>query len=105
MRDFKLIEIINEEEVKEHFSFIHSLYPNEHQRIFFDDNTKFMLEKLTYPRVFLYEKIQIEGRGIIQWRLIRRFNKFPADLEGDQGPMKVLSPCFQYFVDIDREIN
>jgi hypothetical protein len=64
-----------------------------------------MLEKLTYPRVFLYEKILIEGRGAIQWRLIRRFNKYPADLECDQGPLKVLSPCFSYFVDIDRENN
>ena len=63
LREFKLIEIINEEEVKEHFNFIHPLYLNENQKIMFDTNTNYMLEKLTYPRVFLYEKVAVEGRG------------------------------------------
>ena len=61
LREFKLIEIINEDEVKEHIQFIHPVYPNEHQRIFFSDNNQYMLEKFTHPRVFIYEKIEVDG--------------------------------------------
>jgi hypothetical protein len=78
-----LIEIIHEDEVKEHISFIHPVYPNENQRIFFNENTQYMLEKFTHPRVFIYERIEVEGRGQVHWRQIRRLNKFPADLDAD----------------------
>lgn len=94
LREFRLIEIMNEDEVKEHINFIHPIYPNEHQRIFFNENSHYMLEKFTHPRVFIYERIEIEGRGQVHWRLVRRLNKFPADLEADSGPLKIMSPCF-----------
>lgn len=48
---------MNEEEVKEHFTFIHNYYQNDNQRIFFNDNNMYMLEKLTLPRVLLYKKV------------------------------------------------
>lgn len=105
LRKFKLIEIMNEEEVKVHISFYHHVYPNMHHRIYFNDNTQYMLEKLPYPRIFLYEKVEILGESNVQWRLLRRFNKYPADLESDEGPLKVLSPCFSLFMDLDRADN
>jgi hypothetical protein len=30
--------------------------------MFFNDKADFMLEKLSYPRIFLYEKVAIEGK-------------------------------------------
>ena len=44
-----------------------------------------MLEKLHHPRIFIYEKVTAnEGAyNRVQWRLVKRFNKFPQDLENE----------------------
>jgi hypothetical protein len=70
------------------------LYTSENQRIFFNEKADFMLEKLSYPRIFLYEKVAAEGKIQVHWRILKRFNKYPADLEGSRGPLRILSPCF-----------
>lgn len=45
--NFKLIEIMNEFEVKEHFTFIHPFYGiGKYQRIYISDNMEYMLERL-----------------------------------------------------------
>ena len=81
-REFRLIEIVNEKEVMEHASFVHSFYPGKKQRFYFDDINQFMLEKLSHPRVFLYKMDQDTSQGTkIKWHLIKRFAKFPEDLE------------------------
>jgi hypothetical protein len=47
---------MNENEVKEHLVFVHPYYLHERQRLYFDTNHQYMLEKLAHPRVFLYER-------------------------------------------------
>ena len=45
--NFKMIEIINEYEVKEHFTFTHPFYGvGNYQRIYFSDDLEYMLERL-----------------------------------------------------------
>ena len=104
-REFRLIEILNECEVKEHLVFVHSFYFNQQQRLYFDSQNKYMIEKLGYPRIFLYEKQESKMRRRIKWRCIKRFNKFPEDLENESGLLRSLSPTFQYFLSVDRSNN
>jgi len=55
--NFKLIEILNEFEVKEHFTFIHPFYgKGSYQRIFLSDNLEYMFERLVNQRCYLYHK-------------------------------------------------
>jgi hypothetical protein len=51
-----VIEIINENEVKEHCIFVHPVLSDKNQRIFFDINLHFMLEIIDNLRVTLYRK-------------------------------------------------
>lgn len=45
--NFKMIEIVNEYEVKEHFTFTHAFYgTGNYQRIYFSENMEYMLERL-----------------------------------------------------------
>lgn len=53
-----------------------------------------MLEKLGHPRVFLYEKEESRMRRTIKWRCLRRFSKYPEELENDSGFLRALSPSF-----------
>jgi hypothetical protein len=64
-----------------------------------------MLEKLGHPRVFLYEKEENKMKRSIKWKCLRRFNKFPEDLENDSGYLRSMSPSFQQFIDINRTTN
>jgi len=64
-----------------------------------------MLEKLGHPRVFLYEKEENKMRRTTKWKCLRRFNKFPEDLENDSGYLRAMSPSFQFFIDINRSNN
>jgi len=89
-----LIEIVSDIEVKEHLVFIHPFYFNDKQRIYFDSSNKYMLEKLGHPRVFLYEKEENKMRRTIKWRCLRRFSKYPEELENDSGYLRALSPSF-----------
>lgn len=105
-REFRLIEIVNEREVEEHLQFQHPYYPNQIQSIYFDSKTKYMLEKLNHPRIFLYEKKKApEAANRVNWSLVKRFSKFPSDLENQSGFLQIMSPCFEYYIDIDRELK
>lgn len=66
-----------------------------------------MLEKLTHPRVFLYQNdnIYLEGTNKVRWELIKRFSKFPEDLEDNSGFLRCMSPCFTYYIDVNRATN
>jgi hypothetical protein len=55
-KEFRLIEILNENEVEDIASFIHPIYPGQIQNLYFDIQGKYMLEKLQHPRVFIYTK-------------------------------------------------
>lgn len=64
-----------------------------------------MLEKLQHPRIFLYQ-VDLTNEGpSCKWRLIKRFTKFPHDLENNTGYLQVMSPCFEYYIDIDRALG
>lgn len=63
-----------------------------------------MLEKLSYPRVFLYELEKIEGTRV-RPKMLKRFSKYPEDLENENGFLDLLSPSFEYYIDIDRGTN
>jgi hypothetical protein len=94
-REFRLIEIISEAEIKEHMIFIHPLYLNNTQKLYFDSTNYYMIEKLGHPRVFIYEKEELKAtRKFIKWRCMKRFNKFPEHLENDSGYLRTLSPTF-----------
>jgi hypothetical protein len=55
--NFKLIEIINEVEIKEHFRFVHPFYGiGKYQRIYIANNTEYMLERLINQKVLLYRR-------------------------------------------------
>jgi hypothetical protein len=44
---FKLIEILNEHTIKEHFTFVHTFYgKGKYQRIYIADNMQYILERL-----------------------------------------------------------
>lgn len=65
-----------------------------------------MLEKLTHPRVFLYRKIKkSDTNNKVNWQFIKRFSKFPEDLETNSGFLRCMSPCFKYYIDINRALN
>ena len=61
-----------------------------------------MIEKLAHPRVFMYEREDGKKKGQIKWKLIKRMTKFPEDLENDSGFLRVVSPTFQYYIDVDK---
>ena len=63
--EWKLIEIINEREVKEHFSYIHPFYEDRAvQNIFFSQDTEYMYEHLVNQRYFLYKKVQGQNNRV-----------------------------------------
>jgi hypothetical protein len=67
--EYKLIEIINEREVKEHISFIHPFYEGQCQNIFFSHDHEYMFEHLFNQRYFLYKKVQgPAGTNRVKWQ-------------------------------------
>lgn len=84
---------------------MHPFYHKDKQRIYFDSNNNYMIEKLGHPRVFLYEKEENKMRRTVKWKCIRRFSKYPEDLENDSGFIRTLSPTFSLFIDINRTTN
>ena len=44
--EFRLIEIMGAQEIKEHYSFIHPFYEGSLQRIYFSDDGEYMYERL-----------------------------------------------------------
>lgn len=52
----KLIEIVDENKVIEHFNFVHPIYKNAVQFLYFSENLDLMYEQLVVFRFFLYKK-------------------------------------------------
>ena len=93
-------------DVEEHIRFIHPVQVGSMQKLYFDKDCNHMLEKLIHPRVFLYVKIKTSDvTNDVSWQLIKRFNGFPEDLENESGFLRVMSPCFQYYIDLNKEEN
>jgi hypothetical protein len=76
--EFRLVEIISDREVKEHFSFVFPYYGGgtNIQHIFFSEDKEFMLERLINARAFLYKKViqrTKERPNRVKWELAHRF--------------------------------
>ena len=77
----------------------------EKQRLYIDNTNYYLLEKLNHPRVFIYERDESKQAKLVKWKCIKRFNKFPENLESDSGFLRVLSPGFQRYVNISGKLN
>jgi len=61
-----------------------------------------MLERLTHPRIFIYKReVLSETLATVKWMQIKRFNKYPEELENTSGYLRSLSPCFSRYIDIN----
>lgn len=64
------------------------------------------IEKEKNSRVYLYKRINMSHATTeATWELIRRFNNFPIDLESNSGFLRVMSPCFMFYLDVDKSEN
>ncbi|CDW78106.1 wd-40 repeat protein [Stylonychia lemnae] len=103
---YKVIEIINSQEIEEHFSFVHPNYgEGRYQRMFFSDDLQFMLERIQNQRVFFYKREETLIPGEIRWVLIRRLKQFPQDLSECTNANFLFSPNLQYYLDYDKDDN
>lgn len=103
--NFKLIEIVNEYEVKEHFTFIHPFYgKGNYQRIYISDNMEYMIERLVNQRIFLYQK-QKGMFGMAKWKMVRRLTNWPMDMSESTYANYLCSPDLMYYLDCDRKTN
>eukprot|EP00347_Sterkiella_histriomuscorum_P009906 403339425 len=101
-REFRVIEIISEFQVEEHMVFYHPVMSEKNQRIFFDSNLFFMLEIIDNLRVVLYRKIEDKQiKKNVTWELVKRFERYPFDLETQEGFIRCLSPSFKNLIDVD----
>jgi hypothetical protein len=103
--EFRLIEIINEREVKEHLSFIHPFYEDKTcQNIFFSQDTDYMFEHLSNQRFFLYKKVQgPSGSNKVKWQQVHRFTAYPDDITRHIMVPYIFSHDFSMFLDLDRK--
>lgn len=61
-----------------------------------------MIEIIDNLRVILYrrrEDKQIKKQ--IQWEIVKRFERYPFDLETTEGFIRCLSPSFKNLIDVD----
>ncbi len=104
--EFKLIEIISDREVKEHFSFVFPFYAGTLQHMFFSSDLEYMYERLENQREFLYKKVPLNEPSNptrVKWEIVHRFTSFPQDLlENTEHPF-ILSPDFTQYLDVDRK--
>jgi hypothetical protein len=98
-----VIEILDDAQVKVHFSFIHPYYMGQTQQIFFNSNLNIMVERLTDNRVIMYERRDIPAcPGEVKWVFIKRFKDFPQRI-GSGNTLDVMCPDFSKYIDIEFE--
>ncbi len=94
--EFKLVEVLNEMEIKVHSTFVHAVFEME-QKIYLSKNVKWMIERLGYSDVYLYQNVNNE-----EWRFHKHIISFPASEQaGQQFHLSQFSPNFDYFVQLD----
>ncbi len=103
--NFKLIEILNESEIKEHFRFVHPFYgKGKYQRIYLANNMEYMLERLINQKVLLYKRAK--GMfGSCKWQMVKRINRFPMDMSEGTYMNFLFSPDLMYYLDFDKSNN
>jgi|LauGreDrversion4_2_1035121.scaffolds.fasta_scaffold39429_6 hypothetical protein len=81
-REFRLIEIQNEMEVKEIASFVYPFWKggNLEQYIYFSDNGDYMFERLFFKRFLIYKKVPQGGKNSsrVKWELVKRISNLPT---------------------------
>jgi len=83
---FKLIEIMDEKTVFEHCTFIFPFYNGKMQRLYFSENTMYMLERLSNSRTNIYDrKSLLEGETISKFNLVKKIYPFNISLRGQSG--------------------
>jgi|LauGreDrversion4_2_1035121.scaffolds.fasta_scaffold44840_2 hypothetical protein len=77
--EFRVIEIVNEREIKEHFSFVFPYYGGGErniQHMFFSNDLFYMIERLVNARAFIYKQVPLRDRNNptrVKWELVHRF--------------------------------
>ena len=100
--NFKLIEILNEFEVKEHFTFVFAFHgKGKYQRIYLSDNMEYLLERLNNQRVYLYQKKK-GFLGSAKFVMVKRILRWPMDMSECTYANYLFSPDLMYYLDYDR---
>ena len=107
--EFRVIEIITDKDIKEHFSFVHCLTtePTTMQYIYFSEDLKYMYERLKFERHFLYERVEPKqgvlpgSKNEVSWKQIHRFHKLPLDILRLSEYPFIFSPNFKKYLDLD----
>src|SRR5438270_97220 len=82
------------------------IYKGKPQSFYFNSKNDYMLEKIANTGVFLYRKERPSlATTDVNWVQVMRFNKFPEELESESGYLRVMSPCFDYYIDIQKDAN
>ena len=111
--NFRLIEILETQEVKEHFSFVHPFYEKQFHRLFFNDDLQYMIERHE-QNVFLYKRnnkprdrkdFNTSGSVEVTWTLVKRISRFPHDLANITFVNYLFSPNFMYYLDFNKNDN
>ena len=70
--EYKLIEVVNEHEVKEHFSFIHPFYDKMQMMhyLYINNTQDLMLERIAFSKLFLYRKVELGEGNRVKWQQI-----------------------------------
>lgn len=107
---FRVIEILNTQEIFEHFSFIHPYYGDDKfQRLFFSDDLQYMLERQE-QNVLLYKRHNkprstpnLEDESCeVTWDLVRRVKRFPLDLSEVTFVNYLFSPNLMKYLDFNK---
>lgn len=104
--EFKIIEIISADEVRELISFTHPKY-NDQQVLLFNKHSDKMLELLSHNRVFLYTKTfgqeeNNQSSQRVQWKLLRRLENMNFESLKNKNFLEQVTDDFRYFVDVDK---
>lgn len=105
---FRLIEILESQEVYENFSFDHPYYGDDKlQRLFFSDDLRYMLERQE-QNVILYEKV-MPAKTLdsnepphVTWRIVSRIKRVPFDLAECTFVNYLFSPSLLMYLDYNK---
>ena len=99
-----IVEIVSGDEIVEHLSFIHPVYPGIMQFIYFSDDLKYLYERLKYERHFLYERqyTSLNQSNNVEWNYIHRFHHLPIDLLNATQFPYIFTPNFTKYLDVDE---
>ena len=103
---FKVLEILNDNEICVHMTFTHVFYGfGENQRLYLSDDLEYMLERLKNQRVFLYKRQREPNSNKSYFQIVRRLYNFPQDMSEACNANYLFSPNLMLYMDYDRAKN